>query len=62
MDKSAGDGQDAECERCCWDEPSGTNGLAGDIARDLKDDVGDVESGEDDVVVVGEGIHVQVGF
>lgn len=57
-DESGADGADAEPERDGGDEPAGADPLAGHVGGDLEDDVGDVEDGEDLVVVVAR--HVKV--
>jgi hypothetical protein len=52
VDERGAERGDAEAERDDGDEPAGPDPLAGDVGGDLEEDIGDVEDGEDGVVVV----------
>ena len=52
VDESRADGTYPESERDGGDEPAGTDVFAGHVGGDLEDDVGDVEDGEEFVVIV----------
>lgn len=52
------DGAEAEAERDGGQIPAGTDELAQHVRRNLKDNVGDVEDGEDLVVVVTHQLQV----
>lgn len=52
VDKGRRNGNGAKAQRDDGDEPSRTDPLAADIRRNLKEDVRDVEDGQDLVVVV----------
>lgn len=58
--EGGGDGDDAEGEGGGGEEPAGADPLAEDGGGDLEEDVGDVEGGEDDVVVVAFEVEVLV--
>lgn len=51
-DESGADGTYPKAERDSWDKPSRTDPFAGHGARDLKDDIGNIEDREDDIVII----------
>jgi hypothetical protein len=52
VDESRADRADTKPKRDDWDEPSWAYPFAGNVRRDLEDDVGDVEDGENGIIVV----------
>lgn len=58
MAEGSADGHDSEKEGDGWNEPPRANGLACHVGRDLKEDVGDVEDRENDIVVVARKAEV----
>lgn len=60
LDESRGDADAAKEERGRGEEPTRADVFAGDGGGDLKEDVGDVEDGEDHVVVVALEVEVLV--
>ena len=52
MHEGRADRADAEHERDDRDEPSRPDPFTGYVGRDLEDDVGDVEDGENGIVVI----------
>jgi hypothetical protein len=51
-DESGADGAYSKAERDSGDEPSRADPFAGHGARDLKDDVGNIEDREDNIIIV----------
>lgn len=60
LDKGRGDADAAKEERGRGEEPARADVFAGDGRGDLKEDVGDVEDGEDHVVVVALEVEVLI--
>jgi hypothetical protein len=58
MHKSSADREDAECKRSGGNEPARAKIFAGHVARQLEDDVADVEGAQDGVVVVAFEIEI----
>lgn len=52
VDKSSANGANAKAERDGRNEPTGAKPLAAHVGGKLKDDVGNVEDGQEEVVVV----------
>lgn len=52
VDESSANGANAKAERDGRNEPAGANPLAAHVGGKLKDDVGNVEDGQEEVVVV----------
>lgn len=58
VDESHGDGKTTEAEGDGGDEPAGAKVLAADVGWDLENNVGDVEDGEETVVVVTGKVEI----
>lgn len=59
-DKGGGHGAGAEAEGDGGDVPAGSDPFAGDVGGDLEDDVGDVENGQESVVVIALEVEVRL--